>query len=341
LKVSVTVAYSGVAILNLEMMAGSVTVQLGTDATEYVVAHWGELKPRFETEASVVPPSPELAQQRAALLSEVTAKLQERLAGYQQALYAQIFGELTTGSLRTLTLEAAGSKALLDSFVILGLPRALAQDEFFHAMLFGNQQLVDDSEVIQSYALSATLPITEVNVLVNPRLVIKQSADERRVAFAEMLTQYLDAITAQTHVEGPDYIANTRTVFNLIMRIVQVAAATPDAGATVTGVLFNDANGNGAQEGGEGGIAGATVTLPGDNVTVAQARTTLTGADGVYTFTAVATGEYTLQFDLPGGAIGINIPPRTVTVNGTGTVTVAPLPVQMREMIYLPTLQRR
>jgi hypothetical protein len=199
LKVSVSAYYSDVAILDLVLMAGTVTVEAGTDATEYVVANWGTLKSRVELEASEVQPSPEVAQQRADLLNKVTAKLQEKLAGFQQMLYGQIFGELTTGSLRTQAVEAAGGKALLDSFVILGLPRALAKDEFFHAMLFGNQQLVDDSEVIQSYAISATELITEVNVLVNPRLVIKQTADERRTAFAEMLTQYLDAITAQTH----------------------------------------------------------------------------------------------------------------------------------------------
>lgn len=340
LKVSVSAHYSDVAILNLELMAGSVTVQAGTDATEYVVSHWGELKPRFEMEAVEVSPSPELAQQRAALLNEVTTQLQKRLATFQQALYGQIFSELTIGSLRTKTVEAAGTKALLDSLVILGLPRALAKDEFFHAMLFGNQQLVDDSEVLQSYAMSATQLITEVNVLVNPRLAIKQTADERRTAFVEMLTQYLDAITAQTHVEGPDYIANTRSILNLTMRIARVVAPTPEEGATVSGVIYDDENGNGSRDAGEAGVAGATVTLQGGNasVSVALVRTTLTDAGGVYTFTGVPVGQYTLQVDLPGGQGSLNLP--SVTVSGSGMVAVPPTPAQVESSLYLPALER-
>lgn len=63
-----------------------------------------------------------------------------------------------------------------------------------------------------------------------------------------MITQYLDAITAQTHVEGPDYIANTRSVLNLTMRIARVVASTPQEGATVSGVIFDDENGNGNRD---------------------------------------------------------------------------------------------
>jgi hypothetical protein len=244
--------------------------------------------------------------------------------------------------------------------VILGLPRALANDEFFRAMLFGNQQLVDDSEVIQSYALSATQLITTVNVLVNPRLVIKQTADERRAAFAGMLTQYLDAITARTHVEGPDYIANTRAILNLTMRIARVVASTPEVpgvpedpeepgvpgvpeeGATVSGVIFDDENGNGSQDTGEAGIAGATVTLTGGEagVSVALVRTTTTDAEGVYTFTGVPVGQYTIHVDLPGSQNSANMPTLTITVSDNGIVTVPPTPVQVESVIYLPRLQR-
>jgi hypothetical protein len=342
LKISVTVIYSDVSILNMELMAGTVTVQASTKPTDYVVSHWGELKPRFETEAIVVSPSPELAQQRELLLKEVRSKLQERLATYQQALYAKIYNELSIGALRSRMAELAGGKALLDSFVLLGLPRAIANDEFLHAMLFGNQQLVDDSDVAYSYAISATQPITEVNVLINPRLVIKQTADERRIAFSELLNRYLDAITAQTHVEGPDYIASTRSILNLTMRIARVVSLTSEEeGATVSGVIFHDANGNGARDPGEAGIAGATVTLSGgdSNVSAALVRTTTTNNGGVYTFTGIPVGQYTIKVDLPASQSGSVIPPFTVTVNGNGIVNVPPTPIQQVEsMIYLPTL---
>ena len=144
------------------------------------------------------------------------------MGGYQQEMYARILNEMTKGSLAPLAVEAAGSKALLDSFVTLGLPRAAGDDEFLHAMLYGNQQLVDDGQIMQSYALSLTQPITGTGLLVNPRLVIGQVAAERSTAFTGMVNEYLDAITAQTHSELPDYIANTRRALDLTMRIVQL-----------------------------------------------------------------------------------------------------------------------
>jgi hypothetical protein len=243
-------------------------------------------------------------------------------------------------------MQLGGGKALIDSYVILGLPRAVANDEFFHAMLFGNQQLVDDSEMIQSYAISATAAITEVNVLVNPRLVVKQTAEARRTTFVEMVNQYLDAITARTHVEGPDYIANTRAIFNLTMRIARISAPSenpePGAGATVSGMLFNDENDNGSRDAGEGQIAGAIVTLNDaevsvTEVSVAAARTTVTNADGVYTFTDVPNGSYTLQATLPSGQRSA---PIAITVSGNGNVTVPAMPVQVGSNLYLPTLER-
>lgn len=339
LLIRVSVLYSDVAILNMEMNAGTLSVELGTDAKEYTVANWGTLKPRFEQEAFTVAPSPDLAQQRTDILNVVTTKLQERLATYQQALYGQVFNELSIGSLRTQATQAGGGKALIDSFVILGLPRALAEDEFFHAMLFGNQQLVDDSELIQSYAISATELITAVNVLVNPRLVVKQTAEERRTAFVAMLNQYLDAITAGTHVEGPDYIANTRAVFNLTMRIAHFIAPpeNPGEGATVSGMLFNDVNDNGSRDSSEVPIAGATVTLNAATVSVAAARTSVTNAEGVYTFTNVPNGSYTLQATLPSGQ---HSAPITITVSGNGNVAVPAMPVQVGSDLYLPALER-
>ena len=194
--------------------------------------------------------------------------------------------------------------------------------------------------MLQSYAISATQRITEVNVLVNPRLAIKQTADERRIAFAEMLMQYLDAITTQTHVEGPDYIANTRSILNLTMRIARVVGPALGEGATVSGVIYDDENGNGSRDAGEVGVAGATVTLQGGDagVSVALVRTSITDAAGVYTFTGVPVGQYSLQVDLPGGQGRVNLP--ALTVNGSGPVAVPPTAVQVESSIYLPTLEK-
>jgi hypothetical protein len=45
---------------------------------------------------------------------------------------------------------------------------------------------------------------------------------------------------------------------------------------TISGVKFNDANGNGVPDTGEGGLPGVTITLSGTGLT----RTTVTGTDG-------------------------------------------------------------
>ena len=102
-------------------------------------------------------------------------------------------------------------------------------------------------------------------------------------------------------------------------------------------LLFDDENGNGSQDTGEAGIAGATVTLNAAAVSVAAARTTVTNADGIYTFTGVPDGRYTLQATLPNGR---HSAPITITVSGNGAVTVPAMPLQVGSDLYLPSLQR-
>ncbi len=135
--------------------------------------------------------------------------------------------ELNTGTLHARAVETAGGKALLDSFVTLGLPRAVENDDFLRAMLYGNQQLIADSQIVQTYALSATQPITGAHIMVNPRIVIGQLADKRGDAFSGLIRTYLDAITAKTYIEAPDYIINTRQELALTMRIAQLDVPVP------------------------------------------------------------------------------------------------------------------
>ena len=76
---------------------------------------------------------------------------------------------------------------------------------------------------------------------------------------------------------------------------------------SLRGTLWFDANMNGKKDGGEGGYAGATVSLYSEEAGVA--RSTVTGADGAYRFDGLLAGSYTLSvelnedamFTLPGG----------------------------------------
>jgi hypothetical protein len=122
-------------------------------------------------------------------------------------------------------------------------------------------------------------------------------------------------------------------------------------GATVTGVVFNDSNGNGSQDNGETGIANVTVVLGdeilGDEAVNVEAvnvegrstdMTTVTNANGVYTFNNVPNGRYTISFQLPPGVTGTVPPPITVNVSGDGPVTVPPVVAQFSWINYLPRI---
>ena len=105
-------------------------------------------------------------------------------------------------------------------------------------------------------------------------------------------------------------------------------------------MLYNDINKNSSQDGGEAGIPGLTVTLTDGQAAARVRRAAVTDANGVYTFTDVPTGEYTLSVDLPPGQVVVNLPNLTVTVTGAEPVTVPPAPVQTQWAIYLPSVRR-
>jgi hypothetical protein len=66
--------------------------------------------------------------------------------------------------------------------------------------------------------------------------------------------------------------------------------------AAIGNFIFNDANNNGVQDAGEGGIAGAVVTLSG-----AASGSFTTGANGLYGFNNLCAGTYTVCVGTPMG----------------------------------------
>lgn len=181
------------------------------------------MRQRFEMSAVADQPSAEVAAQRAAILNMTTANLQTALAGYQHELYRRVLDELTVGSLRPVAVELGGSKLLLDDFILLGLPRAVAHDDFLRSLLFGTQRVIDEKLAADTYALSLTLPITEAQLATNPRLVLRQVAAQRRTALQDLLNEYLDAIGAMTHVEELNFVTNTRLELRLSRRLAELA----------------------------------------------------------------------------------------------------------------------
>jgi hypothetical protein len=82
------------------------------------------------------------------------------------------------------------------------------------------------------------------------------------------------------------------------------AAEPAPAGGTVTGVAFQDANGDGAQQPGELGLAGWVVwaDMDGNAVRDASEPSAPAAADGRYTLGPIAAGTYTLRVQQPDGS---------------------------------------
>ncbi len=93
--------------------------------------------------------------------------------------------------------------------------------------------------------------------------------------------------------------------------------------ATLTGIVFLDANGDGTLDNGETGIAGASVSLvPSAKGGTAPAAVT-TGADGSYTITGIAPGSYTLSVTKTG--FTTNASPTLTFVAGDAQTRNVPL----------------
>ncbi|KAG1654010.1 Serine-aspartate repeat-containing protein D [Nymphon striatum] len=95
----------------------------------------------------------------------------------------------------------------------------------------------------------------------------------------------------------------------------------PENAGTVSGVVYQDTNGNGSQDSGEPGIPGATVTITDTN---GGTQTLTTDENGAYEAT-VPAGDTTINIDestLPGGSTqteGTNVTIVTVPEGGTAT----------------------
>ncbi|MCW5845457.1 MAG: carboxypeptidase regulatory-like domain-containing protein, partial [Caldilinea sp.] len=80
----------------------------------------------------------------------------------------------------------------------------------------------------------------------------------------------------------------------------------------VLGVVYDDLNGNGRQDGGEPGIGGVSITLE-------DGPTATTSLDGKYRFANAAPDSYVLYLDLPAGYVAFGRPNRLVTVASGGS----------------------
>jgi hypothetical protein len=93
-------------------------------------------------------------------------------------------------------------------------------------------------------------------------------------------------------------------------------AVTAAANATISGTVYNDANGNGVLDGDETGISGVAVTRSGTGTT-----TTTTDGSGAYTFSDLAAETYSVDYTVPPGFANTGAKPLSVTVAAGATST--------------------
>ena len=83
------------------------------------------------------------------------------------------------------------------------------------------------------------------------------------------------------------------------------------ATGTITGTKFEDVNGNGVRDAGEGGLAGVTIRISGP----LGSQSTTTDADGNFSFTGLTAATYTLSEVVPDGyRQTFPAPPGTMTI---------------------------
>ena len=107
---------------------------------------------------------------------------------------------------------------------------------------------------------------------------------------------------------------------NVTVSVAGGGSATANFGdqqqGTVSGTVFNDLNGNGAQDAGEPGISGVVITRDG-------VITTTTSGSGSYSFSDVAAGSHTLVETDPAGFVSTTPNSRTVSVPAGGSATAS------------------
>jgi hypothetical protein len=231
-RITVDVKFGDVSLESRSYTHDYAEDALNQNAQKRAESWWKDasVRSRFTTQSVRNAPSPELQTQRTEIFNKVTADLQDKLGGFQKVLYARIFQELNAGSLRPLAVELGGGKALLDSFISLGLPNALANDDLLRALLFGNQRLFDDALMVDTYALSAVQPVTQVQVITNTRIAIGQLAAQRATALEGLLDEYLDAIGTAAHVEDVGLIGDTRMALRMAQRLAKLPGTTETGG---------------------------------------------------------------------------------------------------------------
>ncbi|GAA2658384.1 conserved repeat domain-containing protein [Actinosynnema pretiosum] len=224
---------------------------------------------------------------------------------------------------------AGGRVSPPDSITQISLPPGVAGTDY----LFGNTVIAGIAGRVVDDA-GAGIPNVTINLFGPTNLTTTTDATGSYL-FANLPpgTYTLVEVQPTGYGDGADTVGSaggnivTSDVIGNI-RLTSGAAATgydfAETRSSLAGSVYVDANGNGARDAGETGIAGVAVTLTGtDDAGNAVNRPTTTAADGGYSFTGLLSGDYRVDeaqpagyldgADTPGTAGGTATPPDSIT----------------------------
>jgi uncharacterized protein (DUF2141 family) len=127
----------------------------------------------------------------------------------------------------------------------------------------------------------------------------------------------LPAGTYYVHAENPNGYVSTTPDLQLVNISVEAVATVlfgKQAAGTVSGIVFEDLDGDGQRDDGEKGLENVNVQLTGSDV----ARTAKTLADGSYRFTTVSPGSYSVDETDPDGYVSTTPNTRSISLAAGG-----------------------
>lgn len=220
LDITIDVKANATLLIRRSLRTNTVEFPETEEAIDYVVARWGTYRDTFAERSVDVPLTPAEVTRRNQMLASTTTALEQQLGSYQTSYHRQVLNGLggqesglqAVDTLRPVSVELAGAKKLLESFIALGMPQTVTSDDLLRSLLYSKQSLVDDRQAVSAYstAMVNALASDEPSLTFDPRLALMQTAEKRRDAIRDVLERYTDAMRDQTYQEEIAVVANAR-----------------------------------------------------------------------------------------------------------------------------------